>query len=321
MEIDSRHVYCMDALEFLSDCIENGIKADAIVTDPPYMIAKEVTIVRKEWADIRLDFGSWDKFDDLKSFLAWTFSWMDLVDKILRPGGIFISFFDRNKINFMTRYAESTLHYKMKNLFAWCKTNAAPQYRKVKMMTGWEVAVVMQKPSGFNEKTNEWEYKNLTFNSHLGQHPDWFDQGENDDPRDGIANDAFWYKNSITQGNERKEAMIIRKKQVPAKGEGKRQMTLSGADPTETEIEKVRHPTQKPINVMKLLVDYWTNPGDLVIDPFCGVGSTMVACELSNRHWIGNDNDKKWSWIATKRLKKYMKDADKSIGLDAFMKN
>ena len=307
----------MDVMEFIKACIEAGIVVDAIVTDPPYAISQAVTIVRKEWADIRLDFGSWDKFDDLKSFLLWTFSWIEEIDKLLRPGGIFVSFFDRDKINYMSRYAEMNLHYKRKNYFVWIKSNPAPQYRKVKLMTGWEEAIIMQKPSGYNEKKKEWEYKNLVFNSHLGQQPDYLEQDMDDDPKDDVTNEALWFKNSITQGNERKEAIIIRKKQVMVKNDS--QKTLTGKKATKTEIEKIRHPTQKPLNVMKLIVDYFTKPGGVVIDPFCGVGSTLVACELEDREWIGNDNDKQWFSIARQRLRKYTRKSDGTVGLDTFM--
>src|SRR6185295_11378797 len=47
------------------------------------------------------------------------------------------------------------------------------------------------------------------------------------------------------------------------------------------------HPTQKPLPLMMELVEKFTNPGDLVLDPFCGSGTTGVACIRLGRRFIG----------------------------------
>ncbi|EFH6040900.1 MULTISPECIES: site-specific DNA-methyltransferase [Enterobacteriaceae] len=49
------------------------------------------------------------------------------------------------------------------------------------------------------------------------------------------------------------------------------------------------YPTEKNFNMMKLIVGASSNPGDLVIDPFCGSGSTLHAASLLQRKWIGID--------------------------------
>lgn len=49
------------------------------------------------------------------------------------------------------------------------------------------------------------------------------------------------------------------------------------------------YPTEKNFNMMKLIVGASSNPGDLVIDPFCGSGSTLHAASAMQRNWIGID--------------------------------
>ena len=49
------------------------------------------------------------------------------------------------------------------------------------------------------------------------------------------------------------------------------------------------YPTEKNFNMMKLIVGASSNPGDLVIDPFCGSGSTLHAASVLQRKWIGID--------------------------------
>lgn len=62
------------------------------------------------------------------------------------------------------------------------------------------------------------------------------------------------------------------------------------------------HPTQKPVRVLKHLIKIGTNPGDLVLDPFMGVGSTGAAAIELERKFIGIEIDEKYFQAAEKRL-------------------
>lgn len=62
------------------------------------------------------------------------------------------------------------------------------------------------------------------------------------------------------------------------------------------------HPTVKPVSLMEHYIVQSTNAGEIVIDPFMGVGSTGLAAIRSGRKFIGIEKDKKWFDIATKRL-------------------
>ena len=53
--------------------------------------------------------------------------------------------------------------------------------------------------------------------------------------------------------------------------------------------ERVGFPTQKPILLMKQIIELVTDEGDLVVDPFCGSGTTLVAAKLLSRNSIGID--------------------------------
>lgn len=68
-----------------------------------------------------------------------------------------------------------------------------------------------------------------------------------------------------------------------------------------------KHPTQKPVALMKWCLDNHSKQGDLILDPFFGSGTTGVACELLNRRWIGVELDKEYCEIAAKRIEKASK--------------
>ena len=67
--------------------------------------------------------------------------------------------------------------------------------------------------------------------------------------------------------------------------------------------EKVNHPTQKPLELMKRCVKLFTNENDIVLDFTMGSGSTGVACLKLNRKFIGIELNKDYFKIAEQRLK------------------
>lgn len=53
--------------------------------------------------------------------------------------------------------------------------------------------------------------------------------------------------------------------------------------------ERTGYPTQKPLKLLERIINASSNEGDLVLDPFCGCATTMVAAEKLGRQWIGID--------------------------------
>ena len=53
--------------------------------------------------------------------------------------------------------------------------------------------------------------------------------------------------------------------------------------------EKTDYPTQKPIELYERIIEASSKKGSLVLDPFCGCGTTLMAAEAQDRHWIGID--------------------------------
>ena len=62
------------------------------------------------------------------------------------------------------------------------------------------------------------------------------------------------------------------------------------------------HKSQKPIALMRNLIEKFTKPGDTVFDPFMGSGTTGVACVQTGRHFIGIEKDPIYFDIATRRI-------------------
>lgn len=67
------------------------------------------------------------------------------------------------------------------------------------------------------------------------------------------------------------------------------------------------HPTQKPLELFKRLIEMASKEGDIVLDPFMGSGTTAIAAELLNRKWVGIDNKKEYIELANKRIEHFRK--------------
>ncbi len=72
--------------------------------------------------------------------------------------------------------------------------------------------------------------------------------------------------------------------------------------PTES-ARKLGHPAPFPTELPRRLIRLYTYPGDVVVDPFAGSGSTCLAAQLTGRYYIGYDVDKRYVKIARDRLK------------------
>ena len=66
--------------------------------------------------------------------------------------------------------------------------------------------------------------------------------------------------------------------------------------------ERVGYPTQKPVALLKRIIEASSNPGDVVLDPFCGCATAAIAAEELNRQWIGIDLSPKAAELVEHRL-------------------
>ena len=64
------------------------------------------------------------------------------------------------------------------------------------------------------------------------------------------------------------------------------------------------HPTQKPVKALTPLIRSFSKPGDIILDPFCGSGSTLMAAKMLGRDYLGIELSAKHHETATARLQK-----------------
>lgn len=70
-------------------------------------------------------------------------------------------------------------------------------------------------------------------------------------------------------------------------------------------LKNPKHPTQKPVALLSHLLKIASNEGDIILDPFMGVGSTGVAALQHNRNFIGVEMEKEYCDAGIQRMKEY----------------
>ena len=67
--------------------------------------------------------------------------------------------------------------------------------------------------------------------------------------------------------------------------------------------ERVGYPTQKPLALLDRIIRASSNPGDMVLDPFCGCATACIAAEKLERHWVGIDISEKAAELVERRMR------------------
>jgi site-specific DNA-methyltransferase (adenine-specific) len=62
------------------------------------------------------------------------------------------------------------------------------------------------------------------------------------------------------------------------------------------------HPTEKPVELMQIFVEQSTEPNDIILEPFCGAGATVLACDLTGRRFVAAELEECFCKITQQRL-------------------
>ncbi len=259
-------LYKANCLDVLSEIEEGSV--DMIFADPPYNLSND-GFTCQAGKMVNVNKGDWDKSSGLKRDFEFHLAWIEACRRVLKPGGtIWIS--GTYHSIYQCGFALQVSKYHILNDVAWFKPNASPNLSCRFFTASHETLLWARK-----EKKSK-----HTFNYKLMKN--WTDN----------------YKKKFNcSGCGRKQSIEILHE------EGK-QMRSVWAINTPGPIEKTfgKHPTQKPIDLLKRIVLASTNKGDIILDPFTGSSTTGLAAYLFGRDFIGIDMEKKYLDLSIKRF-------------------
>lgn len=228
--------------------ISNGIKVDAIITDPPYAVTGY----------------KWDKiipFDKM---------W-ERLEKLIVPNGAIVLFGNEPFSSALRMSNEEWYRYDWK----WLKTQVTCyQSAKYQPLRCYEDIMVFSSGGIVHQASNIMKYY----------------------PQGVVKVNIKTITRSIDYLKDKKQNL---KKEYTKEYENYPRNVIQF--PRETNLV---HPTQKPINLMEYLVLTYTKKGETVLDFTSGSGSTLVACEITGRKWIGIELTEKYCNVIKDRIKK-----------------
>lgn len=211
-----------------------------------------------------------------KQYYEWCTTWAAEWLRVVKPGGSVFIFAGRRYAHRCTSALEDA-GFSFKDMFSWIRQRAPHRAQRV--------SVVYDRRGDLenSEKWAGWRVGNLrpTFEPVL-----WFTKPYK--IGGAIADNVLAH--GVGAFNE--EAFLKYEK-LP------NNVLTSGFMPGESG----HHPTQKPIKLMQSLIALTTQEGQIVLDPFCGSGSTLLAAKVLDRNYIGYEANNEYVKIAEERLK------------------
>lgn len=280
-----------DCIELMQQIKDNSI--DLVVADPPYW-----KVIGEKW-----DY----KWKTEKDYVEWSLQWIREVSRILRIGGTFYCFGYFRTLALIVPYLEE-IGLELRQQIIVDKgmrsvSGRATKKYKIFPNTTESILFIIKDNKQFvkpflKEKQKELGLTAKQINEALGVKSNgggmWsIYTGKN--ICEQFPTEELWGKLSN-----------ILHFDLPYKNVAQTFNPQMGYTDVWTDIdfykEKHLHPTQKPIKLIRRLIEASSNVGDIVLDPFSGAGSTQISCVQLKRHYIGIELDTAYYNIGLQRI-------------------
>ena len=253
-----------DSLQLLADLPPGSV--DLVFADPPYFLSNGgFTCHAGRRAPVGK--GAWDASRGIDEDHRFTRAWIAACGRVLRPSGsLWIS--GTQHVIFSAGFALQTLGWRLLNTITWYKPNASPNL-SCRYFTHSSEILIWAAPR------------------HPGRLQHLFDY-----PRMKAENG----------GKQMRDVWVLPRpgeEELDADGQG-RIWTLTSPRPEEKAHGK--HPTQKPVALLRRIIEAAAPEGGLVLDPFAGSATTGVAALRLGRRFLGIEQDPTWLALARARL-------------------
>ena len=245
-------LYCADNLGAMRLIDDEYI--DLIYADPPFF-------TQRDWGDFD------DRFEDIETYVSWLRIRMYEMRRILKDTGSIYIHLDWHAVHYVKVMMDDIFGYdNFQNEIVWCYSNSGRG--KSEFAKKHDTILRYRKSSNF-----EWNAEAIK-----------------------IPYDEKYIKSHFRDVDE--DGRVCRKR-VDA-GKQRVYYPESGMIPNDwwTDIpslnsvakERLGYPTQKPEALLERIIKASSNAGDVVLDPFCGSGTTCAVARRLNRRYIGIDN-------------------------------
>ncbi|BAU42135.1 DNA-methyltransferase [Leptolyngbya sp. O-77] len=220
--------------------------------------------------------AAWDNFASQEAYIAWSLGWISQAARVLKPtGSLYICGFSE---------ILADLKHPASRYFAGCRWLVWHYKNKANLGQDWgrshESIIHFRKSNRFRLNLDD---VRIPYGAHTLKYPahPQADSSAYGRKVDKAGKSRAWLPHP--SGAKPKDVI-----ELPT--------TCNGMG------ETTPHPTQKPEELLRKLVLAASNAGDVVLDPFSGSGTTLVAAEQLNRRWLGCDLNAEYNQWAIRRL-------------------
>jgi site-specific DNA-methyltransferase (adenine-specific) len=221
--------------------------------------------------------AEWDTFESQQAYIEWSLEWIQETARILKPTGTL----------FICGFSEilADLKHPASRYFAGCRWLIWHYKNKANLGKDWgrshESILHLRKTRDF---TFNLDAVRIPYHEHTLKYPE-HPQAETSQYANGRPHNQGRLWHPHPQGAKPKDVI-----ELP---------TLSNGMP-----EKTPHPTQKPEELLRKIILASSHPGDLIVDPFLGSGTTAVAAEQLQRRWLGCEISAEYCGWAVQRIER-----------------
>lgn len=276
MEVN--HIVCGDSLNVMKKIELQEV--DVIYLDPPFYTQETQKLKSKDNKEYSFE----DKWENLDDYLVFMQKRLKECHRILKNTGSIFLHCDRNAAHYLKIVMDKIFGIEnFQSEIIWYYKRWSNS--KKGLLNNHQVIFFYSKTSEFKFNTKYTEYSPTTN----------IDQVLQDRARD--KNGKSIYKldengNSVL-GNQKKGVPLSDVWEIPYLNPKAK--------------ERVGYPTQKPIILMEKIIELVSDEGDIILDPFCGSGTTLVAAKILNRKFYGIDNSREAVDLSNERLNNIIK--------------
>lgn len=218
--------------------------------------------------------AEWDTFESQQQYVEWSLIWIEQAARVLKKAGSL----------FVCGFSEILADLKMptSRLFKGCRWLVWHYKNKANLGADWGRSheSILHFRKSRNYKFNVDDVR-IPYGNHTLKYPEHPQAETSQYGKNGRGKNELWHPHPA--GAKPRDVL-----EIPT--------TCNGMH------EKTPHPTQKPEELLRKIVLASSNPGDLVVDPFLGSGTTAVVAEQLKRKWKGCDLSLEYCQWAAKRI-------------------
>jgi site-specific DNA-methyltransferase (adenine-specific) len=246
---------------------------DMIFADPPYFLSSG-SFTCQNGKQVSVKKAEWDMGKGLNENFNFHLDWIKACRRILKPEGtIWIS--GTYHSIYQCGFILQNTKFRILNDIAWYKPNASPNL-SCRFFQASHESLIWARKKEKAKHTFNYEYMKKHKESHKNK------------IKCSSCN-KINFQNAINKANKQMRSV------------------WSINTPPKEEKKYGKHPTQKPLELLKTIILASTKPGDKILDPFTGSSTTGLAANQSKRKFVGIDNDKKYLDLSIKRLNSLFK--------------